>query len=285
MRLSKNKANSGQAIIIILLVAAVGLTVGISLISRSVTDVRISRQEEEQARAFSAAEAGIEKAIEQGEGISREEFGDAEYSVKATDLGKEAGFVFPKAVDQGDIKTVWLVEHADGSPSRAAGEFIGTAIDLCWGNTDQEADLEETPALEATLIYEEGGVYKVSKAVFDPNSVRATTQNNFTVAVGGCSGVISAEQSYDFPFKGTISGITGPYALRLKLIYNNDKAQMLGVLGNDILPSQGTIYDSTAVVGSGDDLVTSRVQQVQYHDAPPGIFDYVLFSEGDLEHN
>jgi Tfp pilus assembly protein PilX len=47
------KNNSGQTIIIVLLAIAVGLTIGLAVISRSVTSIRISRQEEESARAFS----------------------------------------------------------------------------------------------------------------------------------------------------------------------------------------------------------------------------------------
>ncbi|MGB9585898.1 MAG: hypothetical protein ACPL7A_00585, partial [Anaerolineales bacterium] len=60
------KKNSGQALLIILLVMAVGLTIGLAVISRSVTDIRISRQEEESARMFSVAEAGIEEALKAG---------------------------------------------------------------------------------------------------------------------------------------------------------------------------------------------------------------------------
>ena len=57
------KSELGQALIIILLVMAVGLTMGLAVVSRSVTDIRISQQEEESARAFSAAEAGIRQQL------------------------------------------------------------------------------------------------------------------------------------------------------------------------------------------------------------------------------
>lgn len=55
----------GQAALIVTLVVIVGLTVAVAVISRSVTDIGISTQEEERARSFSAAEAGVEDALRQ----------------------------------------------------------------------------------------------------------------------------------------------------------------------------------------------------------------------------
>ena len=61
----KMSFRSGQAALIVTLVVIVGLTVAVAVISRSVTDVGISTQEEERARSFSAAEAGVEDALRQ----------------------------------------------------------------------------------------------------------------------------------------------------------------------------------------------------------------------------
>ncbi|MBU3957074.1 hypothetical protein KKI19_02265 [Patescibacteria group bacterium] len=44
--------SSGQALLIILLVMAVALTIGLSVVSRSITDIRISQEQEQSARAF-----------------------------------------------------------------------------------------------------------------------------------------------------------------------------------------------------------------------------------------
>jgi hypothetical protein len=59
------KLRKGQAALIVTLVVIVGLTVAVAVISRSVTDVGVSTQEEERARSFSAAEAGVEDALRQ----------------------------------------------------------------------------------------------------------------------------------------------------------------------------------------------------------------------------
>lgn len=57
------RKNQGQAVLIVLLVVIVALGFGLSIISQSTTDVKIAGQSEESARAFNAAEAGIEDAL------------------------------------------------------------------------------------------------------------------------------------------------------------------------------------------------------------------------------
>lgn len=55
----------GQVAMVVVLVVLVGLTIGVAILGRSVTNVGISSQEEERARSFSAAEAGVEDALRQ----------------------------------------------------------------------------------------------------------------------------------------------------------------------------------------------------------------------------
>ena len=57
------KRQRGQTLLIVLLLLAVVLTIALSIASRSITDINVSIKEEEAARAFSAAEAGIEQAL------------------------------------------------------------------------------------------------------------------------------------------------------------------------------------------------------------------------------
>jgi Tfp pilus assembly protein PilX len=65
----RNNQN-GQALLIVLLGMAVVLTLVLSIVSRSVTDVSITKRDEESLRAFSAAEAGVEQALLVGTGTS-----------------------------------------------------------------------------------------------------------------------------------------------------------------------------------------------------------------------
>jgi len=54
---------SGQAVLLVVLTLAVVLTLVLSVISRTITDVKITTVEGDSLRAFSAAEAGIERHL------------------------------------------------------------------------------------------------------------------------------------------------------------------------------------------------------------------------------
>lgn len=273
------KYQSGQALLIVLLVMAVGLTISLAVISRSITDIRISQQEEESARAFSVAEAGIEESLRAGSATPVTIGG---ITATVTEIAQGGGTEFDfggNKFGEGDIQTVWLVEHnAAGEPDPTAGSYGGSTVDLYWGNEGEPADQATTPALEVSVIYEEGGTFKVLRGAFDPYAAR---DNGFDAATSGSCSVGGktyqfCKTDFDLPTVGT------PYALRLKLLYSSGENHPLCVSsgGSDTFPSQGKCFESAAtVLESG---ITRKVQQCQFHKAPPGIFDYVLFSEGDL---
>lgn len=277
--------NAGQALLIILLIMAVALTIGLSVVSRSITDIRISQEQEESARAFSAAEASLESLL--ATGGAPETIGDFTISTDTRDLGNSSAFVFPKEVAAGDTQTVWLVDHNEDG-ALGANFYGGTDIELYWGNEDTADDQESTPALEAIIIYKEGGEYKTRRAAFDPNSGRIAT-NDFTLVNKGSYSL----GEHSFSFKASFSedddvdfpGGAEIYALRLKLLYNvrvNDGvAHLLGVkgMGGDI-PLQGNCYASTATSATTD--ISRKVEQCQFYPSLSGMFDYVLYSESSL---
>ena len=55
----------GQIILVLVLVITVALAIGISVVQRSLSDISTSTKVEESSRAFSAAEAGIERALKE----------------------------------------------------------------------------------------------------------------------------------------------------------------------------------------------------------------------------
>ena len=55
----EKRLQSGQALLIVLLGMAVVLTMVLSVVSRSVTDIQLTTRDDEALRAFSAAEAGV----------------------------------------------------------------------------------------------------------------------------------------------------------------------------------------------------------------------------------
>jgi hypothetical protein len=132
----------------------------------------------------------------------------------------------------------------------------------------------------ASLFYRQGGNYKLTHFAFDPNSARRST-NKFE-NVSQTAGYDLAGKRLQFFKEVDLPGGITPYALRLKLLYNNDRAHFLGAkaVGDTNLPSQGKCFESTASMPTSG--ITRKVQQCQFHQAPAAIFDYLLYSGGSL---
>lgn len=274
----KDRYSSGQALLIILLIMAVALTIGLSVVSQSIVDIRLSQQQEESARAFSAAEAGLESLL--ATGVAPESFEGFTITTETKELGNSDSFIFPKEIKAGDIQIVWLVGHnSDGEPDPGVDQFNGTEIRVFWGNSGTPSNNETTPALEATLFYKEGNDYRTIKYTGDPNTNRRTT-NNFQQA----SDAGYTLQQKTFQFRKMIQNMPAGvmyYALRLKLIYNSDQPHILGVRGiGDNIPLQGHCYQVKA--SKQETGISRKVEQCQLYKSLPSIFDYVLFSESDL---
>src|SRR6185369_6746883 len=80
----EDRNESGQALVLVLLSLAVVLTLVLFVLSRSVTDVAVSSRQEEAVRAFSAAEAGVERALVVGSSSGSTQIGDATYKANVT---------------------------------------------------------------------------------------------------------------------------------------------------------------------------------------------------------
>lgn len=267
----RTKKDAGQALLIIILILAVGLTIGLSVVSRSITDVRISQEQEESARAFSVAEAGLESLLVGGSLPSFEGF---EVTSSTKKLGDWDSIRFPEKVKAGDTQTLWLVDHLD-EDTLGTNFYQGSTINLYWGSEGQIPDANETPALEAILYYDDNG-FKTRRWALDPNSSRVS-KNKFEIAEFGYSTVdreiLSFMKIIDLP-------AGNKYALRLKLIYNLEP-QWIGVAsGGFYFPLQGNCYQVTAQTVTSN--ITRKVEQCQLFKSLPDIFDYVLFSESNL---
>jgi hypothetical protein len=265
-----NKVQKGQISLIVLTVMAVALTLGLSMSRRSVTDVSISEKEQESAKAFSAAEAGIEEALRQlNQGsttvdIQGSDLGVGNVDVDITELGGSDSYVYPQEyVRSGESAIIWLVNHnSDGTVDLSTEGYTGSDIEVCWGNN---------AALEVTYFYQSGGSYDIQRWTFD-NDTDRRLNNNFTDPTGsGCSTTDSdLTVSHNVSLQGT------PLFLVLKPFYYQTP---LGVEG-DTLPSQGYEIYSTAQVeeSSEDENISRRIRVFRGWDILPDSLFNVLFS-------
>jgi len=276
MKKLSNKSNSGQALLVILLIMAVVLTIGLSTISRSVTDIKISEQTEDSARAFSAAEAGIENYLATGgtstsglgTGVSVEVFPESLLSPG------NLTFLYPKQINQNEVATIWLSTYEKTTGVYTRKEYLNPVI-VAWGNPGTD-----TPALEVTFYYNNSGI-KVAKYMFDPVSSRPNSFCKMGVACSAGVSFTSGGVSFsgqDLKYKASISILgLSMYFARLRLLYAST-AQFIGFQATSALPSQG---DKIAATGTSNQA-NRKVEVSRLRAAPPDIFDFALYSGGSL---
>ena len=283
---------SGEIILIILLVMAVGLTIGLAVASRSITDIRLSNQIEESSRAFSAAEAGIEEILKTGLVGSTSlsgTIGGTDYDVQLNSLSATNDiFNFPTEISEGDTQTVWLVEQkADGTgPDDSNIEYASNTITICW------VDLESgvIPAVEVSLLFKKNsdGSYRIARGAFDPDNSRSGG-NGFSNAQNGdrCGFTESTQYWEQINFNSFDPSVNFqqnqdiPIALRIRPVYVATKIGVKAGSGG-IIPEQGKSIISTGQTGSG---VERRWNVVQTYASPNDIFDYTVWSTNDLTKN
>ncbi len=271
-------SNAGQVLILILLIIVVGFTILLSIISRSLIDVRLASNTEATNRAYFAAEAGVEEALKKIAGgdttsgtidFATINKSTANYTINAA---ASPTFVYPGNVARDDSVQLNLLTDYFTPGSGSYGEPTNKDLKICWGN-----DASDKPAIEVTLIYEDpagSGTFLARKDAFDANAL--SHANNFTAISGTCS-VAGVTYQNATPASFTYSGITGRrYLLRIRFLYNTNAQPLVITTGTaDNLPAQG--YEITST-GSTDLGTVRKLKVFKQYPALPAIFDYVLFN-------
>lgn len=285
----KNPANSGQALLLIVFTMATVLTITMSVVSRSISDVSVSTREEESLRAFSAAEAGVEDVLVSNLGVGQTldevvEVVDGEpnvtYSASVSGFPQSSNkYNYPVELAAGESATIWFKSH-DEDGNLTCPCFTGSRVDVCFGKRDGS---HITPAIEATLLYQNtSGGYETSRVVLDPNASRTPGSID---ASGSCNINDGNEVRYRFSEElsftsGSEFGLSSAerdnmIMMKLRFLYNTDTTQILGVdLSGGDIPSQGKKIES---VGESGDSVR-KVEVYELYPSLPSIFDTAIFS-------
>jgi hypothetical protein len=291
-QLSKiGRQNSGQIVLMIVLLTMVGLTVGLSLVSRTVTDIRISSQIEQSNRAFSAAEAGVETAL-QGVSLGGPATGNitlpgavdsekdrvyAQYQVSNVG-GVQNGILELPLTFPYNSRTVWLVPHnTDGSLNISASYPVSKTLEICWGS-----DSSNNPAIELTLVYLEGSDYKIAKAAYDAENrgnqfYSPDSSPNPTYCGGKYRYRQSIKATDPTPGGLAIDGTATLLFLRITPVYSSTSIAIKPE-ENEALPIQGQLINS---VGRTETGVVRKLQVIQGYKILPILFDHALFEEGN----
>lgn len=264
---------SGQALVLVMMVLAVTMTVGLSIISRSTNEVKVSTAQEESARALEAAEAGLEKALGGTlQGVSQSTLANqAIYVVFPTPTPSQLKeWKIPFELYEGQVATIDL---------RNFYSVDSNNIRLCWGSDSPNS--VTGPALEASLIYTIGGEEKVGRVVLDEDDRLNSTFSPPFNPTGLCP-------EFKYGKSVDLSAFLGgdPLAsvdflmLRLRLYYLGVEAEPVAIVlvGNADLGRQGDEYIAIGTAGTS----TQKLRGVQLNYDVPTVFDNAVFSGGGL---
>lgn len=304
-QVSSIKQQKGQIIIVLLLLMLVGLSVALALTQRSITDVATSTQSEQSNRAFSAAEAGLEKALG-GSAFTGQDIilgNDSSAEIESSALlpvtGSFAGIEYPP-IGRETTAQFWLVD-----PSSTAfpptSPYTNSRVDLYYGN-ESTTDL---PAVEVTFVMYTNGGYQTKTYYYDSSAVRTTGVNrNYFTQTAGCgsqnliTGILGNNRKFyckqtvpstttDIPKVGG-SGNCIPsnnctlILARVRFLYINENHSLaLAPVGGTPaaqLPPQVQIFNVTGTAGQSE----KKLQAFRVKDVVPPWFDFAIFSVNEI---
>jgi hypothetical protein len=250
--MNRKNQQSGQVALVVLLIMIVILTIGLSWVSQSLTDIKISLNEKEALRAFSAAEAGIEEILRLPSPLAAGTYNvNVESGLTANVSVAAIGEGLVQTVDKGEAINIFL------TGSTASSLTINWIDETKPDETDVAASLE-------VIVY--NSAYTFSRYAFSPDSLG----NDFTAVLTNPAG--------NFMRQTTVSvNPPGDVLVRIRPLY--DKATVMVASNNSSLPAQQ--YGITSTV-SGLGNKTSQIVVTRTIATVPTVFDYVLFSGGNI---
>lgn len=299
------KNQNGQTILILILIMVVALAIGLSIVQKSLVDVSTASKVEQSSRAFSAAEAGIEKALSTNSNASCTEcqnFADNLSTIKQVqDSNQKPGIPLSSGIQEAlgypplakeDVAQVWLADPNATLPTCASPYvcYTQTSLDVYWGNSNTDK-----AAIELTLVFYDGSIYKSNKWYLDNPSASRNPSNGFD-NTSSCTGHVVGVNTYqckktlDFSSIRAVNPSAAWMLLRARLLYN-ETSQPFAVQatgqgsacsvagGGCYLPPQARSITSTGVSGE----TQRKVNVFLENKVVPSYFDYVIFSAGDIK--
>lgn len=263
----RHSNQSGQIVVILLLIMLVGVTIGLSITTRTLQQMKVATVSEQSSRAYTAAEAAIEEALRQE--LVGEMTGTIDLGTTRAEYIVEEAPEFSLTVQKDEVAQVNLQD------------FTGSAIDIYWVLESDPNENTSRASLELTFIKNDGGDYSVIR--FAVNADARSASNGFTDPGGSdISGGVNLSRSdrancglpsSGYCNKAAITGLSDIEILRVKPFYN--RATILVESSPPGLLSSQLFTISGEATTRAD--VTRKVEVTKAPPALPPIFDYVIF--------
>jgi len=263
------KAQKGQALLIVVLVMVIALTIGLSVASRSVINLKLSAEDQNSQKAFFAAEAGIEQALKTKQPVSiAQSLGNnsqiSQVNIQAV-TGNALLFNNGLTIAKDDGAEFWLTNYSPTPTSLYSPPYWNGTITLYWGTSAGDCN---DAALEIMIITGSKTSPSLARYAYDP-CINRRSENNFSAPNAG--GSVNGKT---FPYATGPLRITNGIFARVIPLYSSTQIGVTAGKGSDNFPLQGQVITSLGSAGS----TQRKISYFQGYESLPSEFFYSLFS-------
>lgn len=260
---SYNKTHQyGQVLLITVMLLATAITIVMTVAFNTTTETQISLLEQESQKALSAAEAGLELALQNSPGasVSLDGLGLGVTGKAEVLTATSSDFVSP-LVQKDETYTFYLGNYQIASPAGFISPYFNGDILFYFGAQCEMSGELQGSVLEITQVKNNN---TLNRFLIDP----CNYMNKVTPSIGVAAGPFMIQNTSLF-YKSTPITISGDTKLLLvRALYNGTK---IAIVNPDSikLPLQGKTVVSEAKTQSG---VTKRIQLFQSYPQIPTDF-------------
>lgn len=288
------RGQEGQILLIVVLTMIVALTVGLSIAARIVTELKLSKQNEESQRAFQAAEAGIQQTLKGQSSINvpislgnNASFSTTYLAENGTEIIMNNG----QAVDQAIGGDVWLSDYSSDPAlifKNPMGNGKAVSINIYWGAQNQNSCASSggdsvAPAIEVVLLSGTAANPIIQKSVYESNGCTRIANATAGITAGAPYTLKGGVKFYNYaPLTFNGSALSNGLVMKVIPIFNSS---IVGFQAQDTapdpadpypFPAQGSVVSST---GTSGDTVRKVVYYQSFPQLPLEIFPYSLLSQ------
>lgn len=278
---------SGQTLIIILMVMVLSLGTGLAVSSRTSSTIHQTANLANSEQALATAESAMELLLKQpldaasnvldvaiAAGFNKQadltstctalpcyqDMGGgakASVNITTTPLVNPTTSPFEFYIERDDVQQVWMTSGYTGQ------------VNICWQKAGEVGTDGLPAALEVKVIAGNSPNSTLETYAFDANMTRRAT-NGFDTPSGSGSGLyFNCLHSF---------GLTNARALRIRTLYAGTSVSVAPAAGQPSIPFQGNIITTTGFVAD----IKRMVEVTKTLPQLPGIFDYGVYSGGEV---
>ena len=254
-----NKQEQGQIALTIALIIAVVSAISLSVVSRSLTEVKLTQVDESAAMAIRSAEAGIEQGLSGLDlGTTTGGFDGANFTVTVSREGS-TGFLSATSLNNGEVAEINL----DGSTGL-------TSMDIYWGNKNDS--IEAVTAAVQVIKYQRFSAtdYRTVVYAYDPDLTRQASNKFISPTTNP-----GTFMSVDFGAQVNVPIVAQDILVRVKPLYNKARLGFAPQPGGATLADQ---FYKISVEGVAGGNVFRKVEAASSSAGLPEVFDMTVYS-------